>query len=256
MAFDFADRKELKRAASVARRARLRNAAVPRYRSTLDAQLRTEIAEVEAVLERDGPDGLDAWLDGFYEEHGLTLAAALRPLTLSYGTATARTALQEIDSNARVPVAAFAATYAGAAADRWTNSSVAQLRQILKETAEEETEIIEGAISERLTKWDEQRAAWAGEREATQAGSAFVKLAFVAAGVTHLVWRANAGACDFCMEMNGKIVGIDQSFARAGDQVSPGGDNSPMPIQQSIGHPPLHGLNGRGGVCQCQIVAG
>jgi hypothetical protein len=250
MALDFGDRQELKRAASVARRTRLRNRAVPRYREILDAQLRAEVAAIQSVLDDEGVD-IDGWLAAFYAEHGQALAAALEPLTLRYGTATSKTALEEVDSDASVPVAEFAGVYAGNAAVRWVNSSVAQLRDIVATEAEDVADV----IAERLVKWEETRPGWTSEREATQAGSAFVKLAFVAAGVTKLVWRANAGACDFCMEMNGKVVGIEQSFARAGDEVAPGGDTAPMSIPQTIGHPPLHGLNGRGGVCQCQIAA-
>lgn len=239
----------LKQRASVLRRSRLRNLQVPLFRRSLNAPLTQEIAALLARL-ADGISALDDWLDDFYPEHELEIIRSVRPVVTTYGTQVTEMALEEVDEpDAAVPVGVFAAEYLTALASRWSDSSIAQMRQIIRDEPEPEA-----AIIDRLDKWQATRAVWGGEREATQAGSAFVKLAFLTVGVQQLVWRT-VSPCDICAPMEGRVVGINSPFLEAGAEVGGQGESNAFQLTQTIGHPPLHGLDGRGGVCQCTIAA-
>lgn len=66
--------------------------------------------------------------------------------------------------------------------------------------------------------------------------------------VTKKVWFTNAGACEFCMELNGKTVGITESYKDIGDNVTTA-TGSIMEIDyDNIDTPPLHPN------CRCIIL--
>lgn len=66
--------------------------------------------------------------------------------------------------------------------------------------------------------------------------------------VVSLEWSTEADGCVYCQALNGKIVGIDETFARTGESVT-GTDGTLLPISyESIGHPPLHPN------CRCSIL--
>lgn len=239
----------LKQRASVLRRSRLRNLQVPLFRRSLAAPMRREIAAIRDRL-ADGLTALDDWLDVFYPEHQLDISRSVRPTVTTYGVQVTEMALEEVEQpDAEIPLGIFAGEYITALASRWSDSSIAQVRQILRDESEPEA-----AIDARLQKWEGTRATWNAEREATQAGSAFVKLAFLTVGVQQLVWRT-VSPCDICAPMEGRVVGINSPFLDAGAEVGGQGDSNAFQLTQTIGHPPLHGLDGRGGVCQCTIAA-
>jgi hypothetical protein len=69
--------------------------------------------------------------------------------------------------------------------------------------------------------------------------NALARFFFSSGGVTKLVW--SGGDCPICQELDGVVVGIEDSFASAGDDI--GG----MTAESNTFHPPLH----QG--CQCEI---
>ncbi len=57
--------------------------------------------------------------------------------------------------------------------------------------------------------------------------------------VTKQEWRANPGACEFCEELNGTVVGLNESYALQGTQVQ-AGDRFFNVDYENVEHPPLH----------------
>ena len=103
-------------------------------------------------------------------------------------------------------------------------------------------------IDERLDEWEERRPEKVAMNETVQISGAIAKLAFAAAGVSYLRWMNIGGdSCPYCTELDGQVVGIDQSFVGR-DEVLDSEDGT-MRIRKPAFHPPLH-LG-----CQCQIVA-
>ena len=72
-------------------------------------------------------------------------------------------------------------------------------------------------------------------------------------GVVHKkVWLASGDACPFCLEMNGKVIGIDENFQNEGSSMSV--EYNERMISMNFGYtdvigPPLHPN------CRCTIVA-
>lgn len=238
---------------SAALRRALRQQQIPEFLALLQAALDLEVGAARAVF--DGTkQTLSDWIDAFYPELNEQLARDAGPLVKLFGDAIANAALSEIDAvNVRFDSAALSAQYSQGLADRWTNDSISQLRALLRDESDEE---FQEEIDSRLSLWQENRARLTAEREATQAGAAFTKIPFLVAGVERLVWAAGVDACPLCAAMNGRVVSITQPFLAKGDTVDPGGDTTSLVTTQVIGHPPLHGLGGKGGVCDCIVVAG
>jgi hypothetical protein len=102
------------------------------------------------------------------------------------------------------------------------------------------------ALEETFNNWEKVRASEIGNDETVSAANAFVKIAFIVGGVVKMVWRANAGACEFCQSLDGKVVGIEESFVPSGGSVSAAtGDKPPLTVSKNITHPPIH----KGCVC-------
>lgn len=66
--------------------------------------------------------------------------------------------------------------------------------------------------------------------------------------VTKLEWSVSPDACEFCTEMDGTIVGVQESFLEDGSSLTLG-DGSSMDINYgNVDHPPLHPN------CKCSIL--
>ncbi len=66
--------------------------------------------------------------------------------------------------------------------------------------------------------------------------------------VTYKEWAANPDACEFCLELDGKIVGLDSNFITQGQHLT-GTEDGSLPINyEDIGFPPLHPN------CRCTIL--
>lgn len=199
---------------------------------------------------------IQAWIDDFYPGNELRVAEAVRSEVLSYGTDVAAAAADEVEGVLPEERAReFAGQYTEGLAARWTRDSVAPVRAILRD--EEDPEERDELLDEELESWELDRAERVASREATQAGGAFAALAYGALGVTVMRWRANPGACDLCQEMDGRVAAIQGAFLSPGETVRSGSDEQgSLRAHTVIRHPPLHGNRGKGGVCECSIVAG
>lgn len=65
--------------------------------------------------------------------------------------------------------------------------------------------------------------------------------------VTKQEWRANPGACEFCSELNGKTVGLFESYVLEGTRLQSGDDFFNVDYE-NVEHPPLHPN------CECTIL--
>jgi len=71
------------------------------------------------------------------------------------------------------------------------------------------------------------------------------------AGVTEIIWLAAPDCCDFCAEMDGKVVGIDKPFFGRGDTLTitdeEGAEHSMHLNYADVDGPPLHPW------CRCSL---
>lgn len=105
-------------------------------------------------------------------------------------------------------------------------------------------------IRSRLDEWTEKRAQKVGLDEAFRATNAFAVAAYRASGlVSKLRWVARGSkSCPYCQRLDGRVVGIRQSFLDSGD-FQPEGADRPLRVFSKVKHPPSHGG------CVCVVVA-
>ena len=61
--------------------------------------------------------------------------------------------------------------------------------------------------------------------------------------VTAIVWDAKSDACPFCLEMNGKVIGMNENFWDKGDSLTVDFEGKDITLSfgySAIAGPPLH----------------
>ena len=111
-----------------------------------------------------------------------------------------------------------------------------------------------GGMRDTYQRWLEDWPEQIGHYESVRAGGAIAIAAFKGGGALMKRWYTIGENCPKCDRMNGRVIGIDENFASAGDIVSGDeGDDSPLRITRSGGHPPLHRSDGKSGTCDCVV---
>ena len=129
------------------------------------------------------------------------------------------------------------------------------LRAVLKTAADEgwsAAELRKAVLAAGKGDVGLYRAAMIARRESVHAVEAGAHEAFKQQGVTQTVWRAGPSACEFCIALDGKVIGIDETFANVGDvlKVQVNGKPRRMTVgYEDVGYPPLHPF------CRCSTDA-
>jgi SPP1 gp7 family putative phage head morphogenesis protein len=102
-------------------------------------------------------------------------------------------------------------------------------------------------VNKTYRNWNKYRSINIARSEAIRASNAAARETYRQSGVVKkLVWMANLDdrCCDFCADLDGKIVGIDDNFFDYGDTYEvTGRDGEKMSMNidyTDVGHPPLH----------------
>ncbi len=183
--------------------------------------------------------GFDSGIESYYADNSdftKHFKKTMRSIVDSTSTAVGADVSNQIDSDVG-DGGTFADAYLDTMALRYTSSSKRQLQALL-------TDLPEGddagdAIEERLSQWEHgssdanpTRAEKESNNEATRMVMAMARMFLVAGGVTQLVW--SGGECPICQELDGKVVGTEESFASEGDEI---GD---LKVESNTFAPPLH----------------
>jgi HK97 family phage portal protein len=241
-------------------RQRIRKSQVPILEDRASQIVNREIGAVEKMLkasrsarERRALASLRRDINGFYDEHSTWAGQKMRPTLHAYGDLVAGAMADELSADAgdSMPpeLAKFTDEYAKRFGVREASGGRLQLLALLDEFEAEGDDAALEAVQQRLNEWGDKRAGKIGLNESVQYMSAAAKTLYVAAGITVLRWVANAGACDFCQSMDGRVAGVEENFVNAGSGVDGGDGQAPMHPSDNIGHPPLHSS------CQCDVMA-
>jgi HK97 family phage portal protein len=112
--------------------------------------------------------------------------------------------------------------------------SVAKLRERIRNVYDNADKV----RAERIARTETLAASNAGANEAYRQSPM----------VAYKEWSAEADACDFCLALDGKIVGLEDDFAKAGENIA-GDDEKDLHVSyEDIGFPPLHPN------CKCAIL--
>ena len=178
------------------------------------------------------------------------IAREATPVVASLGNAVLGEVLEEVqaddDESPSATIEAFADEYVAGMGRAHVRESSTQLSALVRDT--EDAENVLDVLEERVTQWGERRADKVARRHATQATAALSKIAYVALGITLVRWHAFGDSCEFCNELDGKVVGVEEVFLKSGDKLN-GADGGELVTRSNIGHPPAH--DG----CDCGIAA-
>ena len=199
--------------------------------------------EAEKQLTKRSVDEFRAWLDSFYADFPDFYRKQLEPVIRSYGPLIAEMSAAEANGTYDAQaLEEFIGGYIGTSSKRYMSSHLGQLRKLLDEEADHLA-----AINERLDGWQETSPDKIADREVVEAAGAFARFAFVAAGVTSLMWvNTSSKSCPYCDALDGQIVGIERSFVEGGTTLGAGDET--MSVSHNTFHPPLHAG------CQCIVV--
>jgi len=180
----------------------------------------------------------------------------LDPVIASLGTAVLGELLEELDreasEEAAEALASLGGDYVEAQAARWTKSSSGVLRKLQRETEQGDADVEEEVdmltlFERQVDDWKDGRASRWAQTQAVQATGALSRAGYVALGVVLLRWVTFGDACEYCNQLNGIVVGVEESFLEEGQELE--GSSGPLTVTRNIGHPPAH----EG--CDCGIVA-
>lgn len=245
------DSKELR---SAQKRQRLQESFKPVIMDAAARIIRRERADIMREAERvfrrrSNAQAFVEWMGRFYENHPSFITQTMAPAFLALADAIWGEAQEELGAGLdRGALDGFVDDYMTTYAVRHAQESFGQLRRVVLD-AEAAGDDIAAALSQRFDEWVERRPGKIAARETVRLGNAVTRLGYEQGGVTYLRWVATSGkSCPYCIELDGKVVGIKGSFANEGDTFHPAGVDSPLTVSSRINHPPLH--DG----CSCQIV--
>ena len=139
--------------------------------------------------------------------------------------------------------------YADALAMRQTETSLRELRRIIRESDGEDD--LRDSLDAKMDEWSEEDPGQVGQRESVKAGGALYIAAIAAMGVRKKVSRTAGDSCPICRRLDGRVVEISQPFVRKGETIDPDAEGTePITFQRTLGHPPWHSG------CDCLVVAG
>jgi hypothetical protein len=190
---------------------------------------------------------MEQWLAEYYREHRAWMIAQLGPLYQAFGELVAAEAGEEAGAEvAPESVERFVTAYVKGFVDRQTTISLDDLDGLALLEGEERDE----ALAAMMEQWQEVRPVEQGQMESNRSNNALAWMAFAAAGLVSMSWATFGDTCPYCRSLNGKRVGINESFLLAGVAFEPAGAPSALVPSANIGHPPAHSG------CDCMLVAG
>lgn len=226
---------------------------VPMFEELSQRIVRAEVRElkkgVETYLTAGSPELFFEWIDRRYAFDGefrKWIATLSQPAMISLATVIGQRASAEIGASGmtEAQIAEFSAGLAASFANRHTGSSRGQIRKLATTMTGDE---LAPALELKIEEWPAERPARMAAREAIKASRAVAREAFRSGGITRIQWVSSGDNCPFCDSLDGKIVGIEGSFAEPGDVLTAEG-RAPLSISQKVLHAPIHAG------CDCDIV--
>ena len=230
---------------SLNERNKLRDQYRPKLKAAAEKVVASEVKAMRAALVNSGE--FKIWLDKFGADLPQTVRAEFAVVLSQYAGEIRTAALKDVEAEAVEGFLEFIEEYITSFSQRWTDSSIGQLKALLADLDEAE---IADVIGERLSEWEEKRSQKVANDEAVRANNGVTRHVWAAAGVTYLIWKTQGSkTCPFCRQLEGKKVGIADPFIAKGETLT-ASDGSGMKIYGKKMHAPIHGG------CQCTMIPG
>lgn len=221
---------------------------------------KTDILKIaKKTLNKKDTQLFDEKIDQYYQNHKDFVRTHTRPVFNTYAEAISLEAAEEIGYDLKpesqrlsedVRIDIFMEEYQDSFNVRYTKENRARIREIVARAISENKDPLE-ALEKEFIHWEEKKPEIVSNKETIKIAGAVSILIYKFAGITKLIWR-NTGrkTCVYCQNLDGKVVGIEETFIPKGMDYSPEGADGSMKIRGPRIHPPLH-LG-----CVCMIVAG
>lgn len=194
----------------------------------------------------------------YYQNHKDFVKTHTKPVFNTYAEAISLEAAEEIGYDLKleskrftddVRIEKFMEEYQASFNGRYTKENNRVIRDIVAKALNENKDPLE-VLEMEFNHWEEKKPEIVSNKETIKMASAISILVYKFAGIRKLVWR-NTGrkTCLYCESLDGKVVGIEETFIPAGLDHNPEGADGSMKITGPRFHPPLH----RG--CMCMISA-
>jgi HK97 family phage portal protein len=241
----------VKRAKVGRERLRIRKRFLRLFQDVMRRMVKFETSEVrKSAQKRLGTRSVATfrtWLDKFYAKMPAEIKKRMAGVFETYSKQMAAAAFREAgsDEDWTDGLAETLKEYLDSYTARYVKASLGQLEEILRE-AEDPLRDTE----RRLDEWDANKGDSEADGETVRLGEAMALTAFTLASVTKFVWRTTSSdPCPFCQRLNGRTVGVNKFFVKAGENVkSVDDDKKFMKSYGNKRNPPMH--DG----CDCQVV--
>ena len=208
-----------------------------------------EIGEItDGAASCFGSKGLSewtGWLEGFGERHTSYFARSVFPLWHSLDDSLIEAAANEMNGVIPLDMDSWVAGVVNQF-ERYHRGASMQVLEEIARTAGPEGVVKE--IERRMETWVDRSKAIARDK-ITQSDGAIAREVWKRNGVKKLRWVAGAKPCPLCAQLNGQVIGIEESFVNSGDKLEAPGV-APLYAGANILHCPLHGG------CVCSIGIG
>ncbi len=197
--------------------------------------------QAERLLGRRDAASFQAWLAEFYQGHQghpEFVQRAFLPVFLSLADHVAANAAEQVRRQAE-DLDEFMRDYTAVAANRYVQSSLGQLREVMAAAQVANRDIIE-ALQERFDEWRETRPGKLAMTHTVRASNAVTHETWRRAGVQRIAWVAHGKSCPYCSHLHGRVVEIVDTYAREGEEMQPDGAESTLVVRRDTHHPPLH----------------
>ncbi len=194
----------------------------------------------------------------YYQNHKDFVRTHTKPVFNTYAEAISLEAAEEIGYDLKleskrftddVRIEKFMEEYQESFNGRYTKENNRVIKEIVAKALIEKKDPLE-VLEMEFNHWEEKKPEIVSTKETIKLAGAVSILVYNFAGIRKYVWR-NTGrkTCIYCQSLDGKVVGIDETFIPAGLDYNPEGADGSMKITGPRFHPPLHGG------CECQISA-
>jgi len=244
------DEVRAKKAGAVRRK--LRKAYVDIFEDIFDRVFKVEYKELQKAIKkhlnkRDSKTFID-WLETFYfdtfpEKSETKLKRAFNSLA----KAIAEEAGKEVDSElSEEDFSVLVDDYTKKYIDKHCATSRMALTRIINKSLMDDSDTVE-LLNNKIDSWEENRASAEALDETVGVEGAFSRAVFLNAGL-NLVWVTSGKNCELCDSLSGKVVGRDESFLAAGEEIET--TKTTFSRKSNVLHAPLH--DG----CDCHVVPG
>ncbi len=237
---------------SIAHRRRIRDSYSRVLKEGTSRVIRGERRNVMAQVKKKSGKDLERWLDTYYRgEHQDYIVKELKGSFVSLAEALIPSVLDAVkfDEDPTNEVHQATLTHVEKMAYRLALGHLNKLTEItgkrsLRQDEDDEDEI--DLFTTQFDEWEEKAPDEVARWETVRMDGLVAKAVWGLAGVATLTWVAGANCCPWCAAMDGRTVGIEESFLSSDDSLKDG-DKSFSPSWNPT-TPPLHDT------CNCSIM--